>query len=336
MKHAFLSAAAAIGFVFLLTAAAGRSAAHGGKAAPDVPSAAESAALVSADVPAEPEAAAAFKADHDGRFYLPVLRDGVVESMALDRYLTGVLLAELPESFSPETRKAQAVACRTYALRSYLKRRHSPAAVCTDSGCCQGWVDPQTVSPARREAAQAAVRETDGLVIRYGGELIEATFFSCSGGKTEAAAEVWGSDAAYLQSVDSPGEESAAHFRDETEIPLSDFCGKLQAENQAVSFPEAKGAWVGEISLTTGGGVGWIELGGQRFSGRTVRKLFSLRSTAFTLTLTDRSAIFTTRGCGHRVGMSQYGAEAMAQAGKSFEEILKWYYRDVEIGPAEP
>lgn len=334
MKHAFLSAAAAIGFVILLAAAGSRGAARSGDAGADAPSAAESAVC---ETQSRSEAAEAqSKAGYDERFYLPILRDGTIESMALDRYLTGVLLAELPESFSVEARKAQAVACRTYALRSYQKRRHSPAAVCTDSGCCQGWVDPQTVSPARREAAQAAVRETDGLVIRYQGNLIEATFFSCSGGKTEAAAEVWGSDAAYLQSVDSPGEESAAHYRDETEIPLSDFCEKLRAENPAAAFPEARGGWVGEISLTTGGGVAWIELGGQRFSGRTVRKLFSLRSTAFTLTLTDRSAIFETRGCGHRVGMSQYGAEAMARAGKSFEEILNWYYRDVEIGPAEP
>ena len=336
MKHAFLSAAAAIGFVVLLAAAGSRGAARSSVEGSDAPSAAESAASVTAGARAEPEAEAAVKADHDGRFFLPVLRDGSIESMDLQTYLTGVLLAELPERFSPETRKAQAVACRTYVLRSYQKRRHSPAAVCTDSGCCQGWVDPQSVSPARREAALAAVRATDGLVIRYQGELIEATFFSCSGGKTEAAAEVWGSDAAYLQSVDSPGEEAAAHFRDETEIPLTEFCEKLRAENPAVSFPAAKGAWVGEIALTTGGGVSRIELGGQVFSGRTVRRIFSLRSTAFTLTLTDSSAIFATRGSGHRVGMSQYGAEAMAQEGKSFEEILKWYYRGVDIGQAEP
>ena len=238
MKHAFLSAAAAIGFAVLLAAAGSRGAARGSDAGADAPS----AAPMTANARTEPEAEALVKADYDGRFFLPVLRDGEIESMDLQTYLTGVLLAELPERFSQQTRMAQAVACRTYVLRSYLRRRHSPAAVCTDSGCCQGWVDPQSVSPARREAALAAVRATDGLVIRYQGELIEATFFSCSGGKTEAAAEVWGSDAAYLQSVESPGEESAAHFRDETEIPLTDFCQTLRAENPAVSFPAASRA----------------------------------------------------------------------------------------------
>ena len=107
MKHAFLSAAAAIGFVVLLAAAGSRGAARSSVEGADAPSAAESAASVTAGARAEPEAEAAVKADHDGRFFLPVLRDGSIESMDLQTYLTGVLLAELPERFSPETRKAQ-------------------------------------------------------------------------------------------------------------------------------------------------------------------------------------------------------------------------------------
>lgn len=340
MKNAFLSAAAAILFAALLaiiangSRSAGQHQAAAQKSTEEtLPTEAESAGSVPEETRAAGQKA---ESDYDGRFYLPVLSGGKIDSMDLRTYLTGVLLSELPERFSDETRKAQAVACRTYALRSYERRRHSPAAVCTDAGCCQGWIDPQTVSPARREAAEQAVRATDGLVICYQGKLIEATFFSCSGGRTETAAEVWGSDAPYLQSVDSPGEEEAAHFREETEVPLSDFRAALEEENPVVSFPENKGAWVGAITRTTGGGVAEMELGGQTFSGRTLRRLFSLRSTAFTLTLTDEAAVFETRGHGHRVGMSQYGAEAMAQAGKRFDEILKWYYRGVTVEPAEP
>ena len=271
----------------------------------------------------------------DGNFYLPVLQGEALVSMDLHTYLTGVLLGELPASFAPEAMKAQAVACRTYCLRGYAHRRHGSAAVCTDAGCCQAWRDPAKADPAARAKAEQAVAETDGLVIRYRGELIDATFFSCSGGVTEAAAAVWGTDLPYLQSVRSPGEEQAAHYTDELRLPLADFKAALAEEDAAVRFPERLGGWVGTVTYTAGGGVDTIVLGGRPFSGTQIRRLFGLRSTAFTLSLNAKEAVFQTKGYGHRVGMSQYGADAMAREGKDFREILTWYYRGVEIGTAE-
>ncbi|MBQ1371546.1 MAG: stage II sporulation protein D [Oscillospiraceae bacterium] len=267
----------------------------------------------------------------DRAFRMPVLRGDTTVSMDLHSYLTGVLLAEMPLSFEDEALKAQAVASRTYALRSYSSRRHDPCAVCVNSGCCQGWTDPDSVSPEERARAEAIVSETDGLVVCYQGELIEATFFSCSGGQTEAAVAVWGSELPYLQAVESPGEEGATHYEDETQIPLSEFREALAEQDAAVQFPDALGAWVGSIRYTPGGGVDEIELGGRPFKGTWLRQRFHLRSTAFTLELTDTEAVFTTKGFGHRVGMSQYGAEAMAKAGSSFEEILAWYYQGTNV-----
>ena len=281
--------------------------------------------------PAAPTGASVPAAGFDAAFRIPVLCGGRTVSMDLHSYLSGVLLAEMPLSFADEALKAQAVACRTYALRSYTHRRHGSAALCTESGCCQGWRDPALAAPEERARAEAAVSATDGLAIYYAGELIDATFFACSGGQTESAAAVWGSELPYLQAVESPGEETAAHFTDELRVPLAEFRAALEELDGAVSFPEALGGWVGEIRYTPGGGVDEIELGGRLFSGKALRKRFGLRSTAFTLELTAEEAVFTTRGWGHRVGMSQYGAEAMARAGSSFEEILKWYYRGVEL-----
>lgn len=272
----------------------------------------------------------------DASFRLPVLQDGQIESMALDRYLTGVLLAEMPASFADEARKAQAVASRTYALRSYRHRRHDGAAVCANAGCCQGWTDPDSVDLAVRAKAEEAVRATDGLVIRYEGTLIDATFFSCSGGQTEDAAAVWGSELPYLHAVESPGEEGAAHFTDETRIPLAELQAGLTELDAEVRFPDNPAEWIGPVSYTPGGGVDMIELGGRTFRGTQLRKRFRLRSTAFTLELKDGEAVFLTRGYGHRVGLSQYGADAMARAGNDFGTILKWYYQGVDIGPAEP
>ena len=320
----------------LLALRAGASAARDA-AAPGPETPAATGIVAAAADPAEAAAPAlpAPRMGFDAAFRLPVLREGETVSMDLHSYLTGVLLAELPDRFADETRKAQAVASRTYALRSYAHRRHGEAALCTGAGCCQGWQDPDSVSPERRARAEAAVTATDGLVIRYGGELIDATFFSCSGGQTEDAAAVWGNELPYLRAVESPGEEAAAHFTDETRLSLSALRAALEELDPAVRLEGAPETWIGAVTHTPGGGVDEIELGGRSFRGTQLRKRFGLRSTVFTLELNKEEAVFRTRGSGHRVGMSQYGAEAMARAGNDFVTILTWYYTGVTVEPAE-
>lgn len=329
MKNAFLSAAASVAFSALLALTLRPGPVRAAQTAAPSPE-----QTIAASAAAATEIPLFHAQTYDRSVLLPVLREGEIVRMDLHTYLTGVLLAELPPDFSDEARKAQAVACRTYALRSDARRRHEEAAVCTDSACCMGWTDPAAVSAERRAQAEAAVDATDGLAIFYDGRLIDATFFSCSGGMTEDAAAVWGGDLPYLRSVPSPGEEGAAHFSDEKQVSLAEFQSVLRSADPAVSFPEQLGAWVGTVTRTAGGGVDVMVLGGRPFRGTELRKLFGLRSTAFTLTLTDETASFTTSGYGHRVGLSQYGAEAMAREGKSFREILIWYYRGVTVETA--
>ena len=289
----------------------------------------------SAAQPDEPlaEALSPWPRSFDERFHLPVLTDEGLVSMSLHRYVLGAVLGEMPVDFAPEARKAQAVACRTYALRQYTRRKHDSAAVCTQPGCCMRWVDPDDFAAehgqAAFDAAEEAVRQTDGLAIYYQDQLIEATFFSSSGGRTESAAAVWGGDLPYLQSVESPDEHSPYDEAVVT-VPESEFADILQAANEMAVFPE-NGSWIGQIVRTDGGGVDTAELGGCIYTGPQLRRLFGLRSTLFTLLRHDGVVDFTTRGYGHRVGMSQYGAEAMAQKGSSFTEILQWYYRGAEV-----
>ena len=116
------------------------------------------------------------------------------DDMALDAYLQRVLLGEMPPTFEPEALKAQAVAARTYTVKH--REKHG-GKLCTDSTCCQAFCGDgvfAAFSEEDRERAAAAVRETDGLVLTYEGALIDATFFSCSGGRTEDALAVWGTD----------------------------------------------------------------------------------------------------------------------------------------------
>ena len=261
----------------------------------------------------------------DDTLYLRVLHGDQVETMSLHAYLAGVVGAELPESFPMEAKKAQAVAARTYALRQMGKEKHPGADICTDSSCCQAWVPEPYLN------AEQAVRETDGLVLVYGEDLIEATYFSCSGGRTEDAEAVWGSDIPYLQAVDSPGEEDAPRCREEVELSADDFAARLQTLDPSF-LPEGMAPqWFGTISYTEGNGVGSVEIGGVSFRGTELRKLFGLRSTNIRFSVTEDKVTISTLGYGHRVGLSQYGAKAMALDGKAFEEILCHYYRNTKI-----
>ena len=171
------------------------------------------------------------------------------------------------------------------------------------------------------EKLRQAVEETDGQVLCYEGELIAATYFSCSGGKTESAQAVWGGEIPYLISVDSPGEEDASSFSSTVTLTPEEVRQRLEVDELGVSL----------VSYTDGDGVDTMVIGGKTFSGTELRSLLGLRSTNFTMEVTAEAVTFSVTGYGHRVGMSQNGARVMAEEGKRYDEILRWYYTGVEI-----
>ncbi len=261
----------------------------------------------------------------------PMLRvkmENTIEVLPLEDYVEGVILAEMPADFEMEALKAQAVVARTYAMRMFYKPKHTDAEVCGNPKCCQGYL---TISEYRyhsgtEESIQKvknAVKATAGEVLLYQGKLIEATYFSCSGGRTEDAVAVWGNDVPYLQSVESPGEEKSNFYTDTAIWEVSDFKKKLGLSGGSIV--------VENISYTKGGGVQSLTMCGKKFLGTELRELLNLRSTAFSVTVVGNSVIVTTKGYGHRVGMSQYGADAMAAGGSSYRQILLHYYQGVTV-----
>ena len=261
-------------------------------------------------------------------------RDGENLDMALEEYLVGVVLAEMPADFEPEALKAQAVVARTYTRKRMQGDKHGDAALCMDSGCCQGWRSAEEYTQAggkNLEKVRRAVADTAGLVLCYEDELIDATYFSCSGGSTEDAVAVWGREVPYLQAVESPGEEEAPRFSDRVTFTAREFAEKL-----GLSPSGDPKTWLGAVTHTAGRGVETMVIRGKEFSGTQLRSLLGLRSTAFQMTVEDGAVTITTRGFGHRVGMSQYGAQAMARSGSSFEEILTHYYRGTQLRREEP
>ena len=258
--------------------------------------------------------------------------DGTVSAMVMDDYLTGVILAEMPSTFHMEAKKAQAVAARTFAQKASLTLgKHGDGSVCADPGCCQAYIDPEEyLSKGGTEnalaAAREAARETSGYILMYGDKLIEATYFSCSGGFTEDAVAVWGTEVEYLRATPSPGEENAVHYTDTLEFSRTELEQKL-----GITLTGDPGDWVRDITYTAGGGVERLCIGGISFKGTQVRSLLGLRSTAFTVTAREDALRFDTRGFGHRVGMSQYGADAMARRGSTWQEILAHYYQGTSL-----
>ena len=288
-----------------------------------------------------PAAAPAQEADEpsDERTVTLLTPNGTRE-LELDEYLTAVVLCEMPPDFEPEALRAQAVAARTFACRQMQGGKHEGGAVCTDSACCQAWRSEEELRErfgvdfdADWEKAADAVAATHDEVLTYDGKLIDATFFSCSGGRTEAAVAVWGSDVPYLQSVESYGEQAARRYASEAEFSAEEFRDKILAAAPDADLTDEPDGWLGAVSYTEGGGVDVITIGGAELTGVQMRAAFALNSTQFTLEFADGAFHFSVLGYGHRVGMSQYGANYMAQQGYGYRIILPYYYRGAQITP---
>ena len=256
-----------------------------------------------------------------------LLDNGSICEFELDEYVLGVVLGEMPADFEVEALKAQAVVARTYALkRNTTGKKHLNGAVCMNPACCQAYcsVDAylkQGGTSASVNKVLSAVEDTRGQVLTYNGKLIEATYFSCSGGKTEDAVAVWGTDIPYLQAVDSPGEENADYYVDTVKYTAKEFANRLGI--RASGLPSS---WFGAVEYTEGDGVDNMVIAGKVFKGTTLRTKLGLRSTSFSIKTDGNTIVITTKGFGHRVGMSQYGADAMAVKGSAYQQILQHYY----------
>ena len=262
-----------------------------------------------------------------------------VQEMDMQGYLVGVVAAEMPASFEPEALKAQSVAARSYALYCAATGRHGDTAqVCTDFACCQAWSSEDTLRrnwgdsyDEKLEKIKTAVEATAGEYLCYDGAPVFAAFHSSSAGATEDCGAIW-SARPYLISVDSPETaEEVPNYISSVELSALDFRDTVLYARPDADFTGDESEWIGEITRDGSGRVASAVLGGEKLSGTELRSLFSLRSTAFTLEYTGSSFLFTVTGFGHGVGMSQYGANAMAKSGADYREILAHYYPGTQI-----
>ena len=260
-----------------------------------------------------------------------------IEEIPLEDYLVGVVASEMPADFHIEALKAQALTARTYIVRQLTgKGNHSglpKGAEVGDTIMDQVYSSDDQLKKewgaaysTNRKKILDAVRATSGQIITYNGQPIDASFFSTSNGYTENSEDYWSSALPYLRSVPSPWDVSSPKFNNQTIIPVADFEAKLGIQLNAGSSS------IGEIlGRTAGNRIAKVDFSGKILTGKQIREKLGLTSSDFTWVRDGNSIIIHTKGYGHGVGMSQYGANGMAAEGKTYEQIVKYYYKGVQI-----
>ena len=267
-----------------------------------------------------------------------------VVTLTEEDFLIRTLAMEMSPDLHEEALKAQAVAAYTY----YARRRQAQAdkvdpallgadftapnasfpAAYTEEKLRERWGDDYQANYDKLAAAVAAVQ---GVSITYEGKLIDACYHAISSGSTEDAETVWGADIPYLQAVASPGDRLAPTYASTVTLTTEDVKEILIRELPDLVLGDDPAAWFGSPTLSDAGTVAQQPVGDGTLAGTRVRQLFGLRSAAFSVTYGDGSFTFAVKGYGHGVGMSQYGADYLARQGYTYEEILHYYYTDVEV-----
>lgn len=263
------------------------------------------------------------------------LATGNIEYLPFEEYIVGVLAGEMPIYFEKEALKAQAVAARSYALKKMEYNVDNDYDV-VDSVLNQVYLDNYYLKEAWGEnyldninKLREAVNETSLECLEYDGEIIDALFFSTSNGYTENASLVFNIDLPYLQSVSSMWDSSTSSaFKSTMKISASDFYSKL-----GLSYSENLDVKVLKRSSTNR--ILNLQINNKDFTGRDLYDKLGLKSTDFSLKKEGDTVVINTTGYGHGVGMSQYGAQGMAQEGYSYKEILNYYYVGTSIKKME-
>lgn len=280
----------------------------------------------------------------DGKVKLYRKEQDKVEELDLEEYIMGVVASEVPANFNEEALKAQAIAARTF----YMNRRNSPckdsknkdADIC-DTTNCQVYMskEERIAKWSSREAEnnwskiEKAVLDTKGQVLTYEGSVLKyPQFFATSSGKTEDAKDVFSMDVPYLKSEESKGEEIAPKYKTTIEIPINEFINKINTKYTTANLKKSNLSSLIKISsYTEAGSVKELKIGNVLVKGTEFRELFNLNSTNFKFKFNNNAVVVDCTGYGHGVGMSQWGANVMAKNGSAYDEILKHYYRGVEI-----
>ncbi len=259
-----------------------------------------------------------------------VKQDDEIVNVPFEDYIVGVLAGEMPISFELEALKAQAVAARSYVMKKMQANIDKEYDV-VDTVMNQVYLDDEHLQEVWKDdytnninKIKQAVLETFNEYLEYDGKVVDAMFFSTSVGATENSEEVFTNKVPYLRSVSSTWDSISPVYEVNYTFSLEDFYNKLN-----LNYSESLDIEL--LETTSTGRVKKLKINGATLEGNTVVTNLKLKSNHFTIKLENNKIYITTKGYGHGVGMSQYGAQAMALNGYTYDEILKYYYQGVEI-----
>lgn len=259
------------------------------------------------------------------------VKDNTIIKIPLEEYLVGVLAGEMPIDFELEALKAQAVASRSYALKRIEYNKDKEYDV-LDSIQNQVYLDNEYLKEAWKgnyvkniNKLRTAINETIDQYLEYDGQVADTLFFSTSNGYTESSENIFDFECAYLKSVESPwDEDTSPAFNTSKIINLTEFYQKL-------NIPYNKNLNIEILKRSTTNRILLLKINNIEFKGTDIYNKLSLKSTDFKIELLGDTIKISTKGYGHGVGMSQYGALGMAKAGYTYEEILKHYYQNTNL-----
>jgi len=260
-----------------------------------------------------------------------VKRDNEIKNVFLEEYVVGVVGAEMPASFELEALKAQSVASRTYVLKKILNNKNNDYDI-LDTVNNQVYLDSEELKKKWGDdytkyinKIRTAVNETSMEYLEYDGEIIDAMFFSTSNGYTEDSGVIFQKSLPYLKSVESGWDERVASaFNSSTSMSLQEFYERLN-----IKYSDTLSVEILERSKSNR--IIKLKINGVEIKGKDIYSKLGLRSYDFTLVQVGSNVNIETKGYGHGVGMSQYGAHGMAKEGYNYKEILKHYYTDTEL-----
>ncbi len=252
--------------------------------------------------------------------------------LLLEDYIIGTVAAEMPASFENEALKAQAVCARTYSFHKLLENKKYPggANLSDDINSCQAYITQEEFyqrHPGYKnlyKKVKAAVGETRGEIMIYDDEPIDALYHSTCGGQTESAFSLWGKDIPYLRSEKCRYCKQSRHYESVQVLSVQEFVNSL-------GINSSRQPQVQISENTPSGRIKKVRINDRELTGEKLRHILGLPSTWCEFKINAGQVEIESRGYGHGLGLCQYGANGMALEGKTYHQILKHYYHNIEF-----
>lgn len=254
----------------------------------------------------------------------------------IEQLLIGVVAAQISPGCETETYKAQAVLARTYLYQLVKEQGETSLEVEKLSQyMSMGEMERRYGSELRKEFYQqlsSAVNETEGITIKYQGNYIEPFFYAVSSGKSRDGNTAFHSENyGYLKVTENPYDILADNYVKVVRISKKEMADKINAAIQSSLSEQQLLSQINILQRDEADYVTELTVAGQKMAGEEFRHLLDLNSSCFYLEEVDESIQITTKGLGHGIGMSQYNANELAKEGKSYEEILRYYFQNIEL-----